>query len=316
MDSGEQYAIHMTSEMLPKLYMTGSGVAEGDAGVYTFGVLKTLVRVNSDREVVYYRNLQCMSDYVGTTNFEVNEVDGTNFYAFNVDINTEFPLGGFSSSVYVVMDENYKEIDIVNLAANDDPNHTHGAGYLDEHEFRILGKGHYLALSYTPLLVDNLPAGVEGINGTSSAYVWAGIYQEIQDGKAVNEINTADYAELYASSVEGCDYANSAPVGQKATARAITCTPTLSTTRSTPMETFRRSSYRCATKAPCTSSICPPAIWNGSWAAPLPRFQALGITSIPVKPTTASHSMRSCSASLLPLRMQQLRRHRRDQRLR
>ena len=202
MDSGETYLIHGTSEMLPQLFMTGSGVSADDKGVYSFASTNMLVRINSDREVVYYRDTTCMSP-ASSFNFEADDSSGELFFAYDVPTARGMYGGGYSSGFYVIMDKNYKEIDVVGMQANDDPEHTHGLGYIDMHEIRILGEGHYLTLSYTPLAVDNLPAGVNGVDGTSKAYVWAGIFQEVENGEVIGEINTTDYPELYASAVEG-----------------------------------------------------------------------------------------------------------------
>ena len=65
-------------------------------------------------------------------------------------------MGGFSSGYYLVMDENYTDIDEATLAANDDEKHYHGQGYLDQHEFVVLGKDHYINLSYTPVLAEDV----------------------------------------------------------------------------------------------------------------------------------------------------------------
>ena len=46
-----------------------------------------------------------------------------------------------------------------------------------------LEKNHYINLSYTPVLADNLPETVKGLDGGNTAYVWVGIIQEVKDGK-------------------------------------------------------------------------------------------------------------------------------------
>lgn len=206
MDSGEEYAVHTASEMIPLLKLAGNGVSADDFGIYTFENMMKLIRINSDRELVYFRDVTCLAP-MASFNFEADEASGKLYLAYDVPISQKMYGGGYNSAVYVVMDENYREIDVVGMLPNDDPNHTHGEGYIDQHEHRMLGDKHYLTLSYTPLEVDNLPEGVEGIDGTSRAYVWACIFQEIWDGKVISEINTTDYPELYASAVEGCDFA-------------------------------------------------------------------------------------------------------------
>ena len=118
-------------------------------------------------------------------------------------------MGGFSSGYYLVMDDNYVDIDQATLKANSDEKHYHGQGYLDQHEFVVLGKNHYINLSYTPVLADNLPETVKGLDGGNTAYVWVGIIQEVKDGKVIKEINTGDYPLLYDSAVESINYSES-----------------------------------------------------------------------------------------------------------
>ena len=113
--------------------------------------------------------------------------------------------GGYSSGEYVIMDENYKEIDYVTLLSNEDKNHTHGEGYLDQHEFQLLGKDHWVSLSYTGVLVKNLPDSVEK-NKDGGAYVHTGIIQEVKDGKVIHEYHTSDYPLLYETAQEETAY--------------------------------------------------------------------------------------------------------------
>lgn len=208
MADGQTYAIHTVSENLPTFYMTGNGVSADDAGVYTFAINSELIRVNSDREVVYYRDISCFNEQAAP-NFQVEQVGDDYYFAFPVTLNTTMGTFGMTNGAFNVMDSNYVDQELVTLAANTDKNHTHGEGYLDTHEFRILGPHHYLVVSYTPLEITNLPSGIEGVNGTSHAYVDAGIVQEIKDGKVVAEINTTDYPDFYTNAVEGRGYAAS-----------------------------------------------------------------------------------------------------------
>ena len=69
----------------------------------------------------------------------------------------------------------------------EDPNHTHGEGYLDPHEFVMIDANHDLLLRYTLEDVDNLPDSLEGIDGAQSTY---GILQEVKDDTLVAEIDT------------------------------------------------------------------------------------------------------------------------------
>ena len=76
-------------------------------------------------------------------------LDGDRYYSAFVELEPDFrnSNGGFSSGFYLVMDENYQDIDKAVLEANDSENQNHGQGYLDQHEFLVLGEDHYILLS-------------------------------------------------------------------------------------------------------------------------------------------------------------------------
>ena len=216
MADGTEYKIHTLNELMPDLEVVNNGVAEADKGVYTFSVDHFFLRVNTEGELIYYRNMNCVGESDGkelmAENFAAQDtLDGDRYYSAFVELEPDFrnSNGGFSSGFYLVMDENYQDIDKAVLEANDSENQNHGQGYLDQHEFLVLGEDHYILLSYTPILADNLPDTVEGIDGGNTAYVWTGIIQEVKDGEVVNEVNTADYPLLYESAVEKIDYAGS-----------------------------------------------------------------------------------------------------------
>ncbi|MDO4734977.1 MAG: aryl-sulfate sulfotransferase [Lachnospiraceae bacterium] len=215
MASGAVYKVHMIPETFPAFEITGDGVAADNAGVYSFALDKFFIRVNTAGELIYYRNMSQVGEELMAENFAPQNFGDKQYYSAFIELHPEFrnAQGGYSSGFYLVMNENYQDIDQVTLAANEEENHKHGAGYLDQHEFLVMGDNHYMLLSYTPLLIENLPASLKGIDGGNSAYVWAGIMQEVQDGKVVSEVNTADYPLLYESAVEKIDYAGSTDQG-------------------------------------------------------------------------------------------------------
>lgn len=215
---GSSYNVHTLNEMMPSMSITGSGVSKENAGVYDFALDKFLLRVNTDGELVYYRNLGSVGELMAE-NFAKQVTENGSCFTYFAELHKDYRQanGGYSSGMYVVMDDNYVEDDYVTLLPNDDANHTHGEGYLDQHEFVVLGEDHYLTLSYTPELVNNLPDTVKGLNDGNTAYVWAGVFQEVKDGKVLKEINTTDYPMLYESAVEKIDYANSTDHGTTVT---------------------------------------------------------------------------------------------------
>lgn len=165
--------------------------------------------MSTEGQLLFYRNMSCVGAEPIVENFTVQRTPDGIFYTYYVELEMKYRNigGGYSSGIYVVMDENLVEFEEVCMLPNQDPNHTHGQGYLDQHELVMVGGGHYLTLSYTPLFVDNLPEGVAGIDGGRTAYVWAGIFQEVKDGKLIAELNTTDYPMLYDTGIEFVNYA-------------------------------------------------------------------------------------------------------------
>lgn len=218
MSDDTEYRVHTVNESMPGMVITGSGVDAANAGVYNFALDKFLLRVNTEGELVYYRNMGCVGELMAE-NFTAQETADGTYYSCFVELHPDFrnANGGYSSGMYVVMDENYSEIDYVTLLPNTEENHTHGEGYLDQHEFLVMGSNHYWTLSYTPELVSNLPETVKGLEDGNTAYVWAGVFQEVKDGQVLHEINTTDYPLLYESAVEKLDYANSTDQGIEVT---------------------------------------------------------------------------------------------------
>lgn len=211
MTDGTEYNIHTVNELMVDMDIYTDG--EVDKGVYTFVVDKFLLRVNTEGKIVYYRNINNVGELMAE-NFMAQDTEDGRFYTYFVELKKEMrnANGGYSSGMYVVMDENYKEIDYVTLIPNEDKNHTHGEGYLDQHEFVMLSRDHWISLSYTPLLVENIPNG-KGIDGGNTGYVHAGIIQEVKEGKVIQEINTVDY-EVFYNSVQECgDYETSTDKG-------------------------------------------------------------------------------------------------------
>lgn len=215
---GQTYTIHVGNDMMPQLETKSDNPAED--GVYSFAVDKFFFRVNTDEEIIYFRDLSCVEDNIRpetesplegllAENFKAVDAqeDGQRYYTYFVELRSDMrnSQGGYSSGEYVVMDKNYKEINYVTLMPNEDKNHTHGEGYLDQHEFQLLGKDHWIALSYTGVFVKNLPDGITP-NAEGGAYVHAGIIQEVQDGKVLHEFQTTDYPELMKTAQEETDF--------------------------------------------------------------------------------------------------------------
>lgn len=207
---GSEYRIHTIHELMAQLDITKNG--ETAAGAYSFAIDKFLIRLDTQGQILYYRNVGCIEAGM-VENFKAQDTDEGRFYTYFAELKPSWRNvnGGYSSGMYVIMDENFKEIEYVTLMPNDDNNHTHGEGYLDQHEFVMLGKDHWLSLSYTPVYVENIPEG--GIDGGNTGYVHAGIIQEVKDGAVIQEINTTDYEIFYRTAMECGDYETSTDQG-------------------------------------------------------------------------------------------------------
>jgi hypothetical protein len=203
------YSIHTVNEYMPAMHIS-TGTLKPRDGVYSFTVDNFLLRVGTDGNIVYYRNYSHLEGN-RVENFKPQDTADGRFYTVCVELNAKLRGIGFVSGMFTVMDENYKEINYITLSPNSDKNHTHGEGYLDDHEFLLLGRNHWICLSYTPMLVNNLVSG--GIDGGTTAYVQACIVQEVVSGSVVHEYNSTDYPQLYAAAKENVKYDSSS--GQK-----------------------------------------------------------------------------------------------------
>jgi hypothetical protein len=190
--------IHTVNDYMPTMHIT-TGTLKPQAGVYSFTVDRFLLRVSTEGKIVYYRNMGFLSGH-NVENFKAQDTADGRFYTFFTELNPGMRGMGFVSGMYVVMDENYREVNYITLAASSGQHHTHGEGYLDDHEFLLLGRTHWISLSYTPVLANNLKG--LGIGGGNTAYVQACIIQEVQDGKVLHEYHMTDYPELYAAAKE------------------------------------------------------------------------------------------------------------------
>ena len=204
LEDGTKYNIHTYNALLPDIDITGTGVAPENAGIYSILLDGFMIRVNTDGQLVYYRDTSCTGEEVD--NFASQEVDGKMYYTIFVNLH-KYTMS--MHGTFLVMDENYKDLDQLLLAENQDTAIPHKVAYLEPHEFIVLEEGHYLTLCYMPIHVSNLPDDVEGINGTKEAYVWAGLIQEVKDGKVLMEYNTASDPVYYSNAVERIDFAGS-----------------------------------------------------------------------------------------------------------
>lgn len=192
---------------LPTGYYNGITLSDGaEAGYYYFNLYNYIYKIDTSGNVVFYRAMDVMDDVPGGFDFKRTEVDGTVYYSY---LNTTAPadkplLSGvnYARAYAVVLDQNYNEIDRVEILTDTDGTVTSLANC----QFTILGDHHYLISAYVGKRVYNIPDSVP--HSAVGARVVANVIQEIKDGQVVWEWDSTDYPELYAMSVEGNDYYN------------------------------------------------------------------------------------------------------------
>ncbi|MCL2295620.1 MAG: aryl-sulfate sulfotransferase [Methanomassiliicoccaceae archaeon] len=110
---------------------------------------------------------------------------------------------GYAGGVRVIMDETYKEIDRIKMAANTGSS----VDVVEGHDFYFIDDGHYIISNYEVRLVHNIPAGLKP--QPQGSKVVASHLQEVKNGKVLLDWYSTDHAELYALSEAGYnDYAN------------------------------------------------------------------------------------------------------------
>ncbi|MFI3173523.1 MAG: arylsulfotransferase family protein, partial [Eubacteriales bacterium] len=171
-----------------------------EEGYYYFTQGDTIYKMDTNGDIVYY---------LGTTgdahDFKAYMIDGEVYYTYlqaATECSDEHMTGvGYYRCRAVVMNANYEIIDeMIYMVETDGVPANHS---LENHEFNMLDLGHYMTTSYVATNVDNIPTDVDD---DGCAYVVACVAQEIIDGELVFEWNSTDHPELYAYSVENCDY--------------------------------------------------------------------------------------------------------------
>ena len=177
-------------------------------GYYYFNLNNYIYKVDTSGNVVFYKKVEGADAVSGGMDFKRTEVDGKVYYSY-LSANTPPDKAylndvGYGRSYAVVLDENYNEIDrVLYLLEGEELSFGNP---LENHQFTILGEGHYLISGYVGKRVNNFPDDVP--HSVLGSRVVANIIQEIKDGKVVWEWDSTDYPELYAMSVENNDYFN------------------------------------------------------------------------------------------------------------
>lgn len=146
-----------------------------------------------------------MTDFI--RDFRKYEFDGKTYYSYleraqeydNIDV------VGAAHMRLIITNDKYQEIDRVEyLISGDDIINNHS---IENHEYQVLGLGHYIVSAYSAQDVDNVPSDYTS-NDDGTASVVAAVFQEINDGELVFEFISSDYPEFYELSTDRNDFGN------------------------------------------------------------------------------------------------------------
>lgn len=199
------YYLRTLPEDFPELTPQGEGAK---SGYYYTTMGNYVVKFDTKGQVVFYRN----ANATNAGPFRRNEVDGEIIYSYleAQDPSPHVALTGigYRTTKLVMLNEQYEKIEEVPyMAATEKVPENYP---LENHDYLILGKDHYILTTYVGKRVTNIPSTVEG--SEYGANVVACIFQEVKDGECIFEWDSTDHPELYAASREAGDYTNNSRV--------------------------------------------------------------------------------------------------------
>ncbi len=193
--SGEVLTSYLAT--LPVNFVVGDVVKNNpDKGFYYLAYSNLIFKISTEGEIVYFRGVN------NANYFNRTEIDGEVYYSYLEEIvSDEFDDVDITGSLRcqaVVMDEHYQEVDVVKSIV---ATKTVDALPLDNHQFEILGLGHYLLSAYNEKVVYNIPGYEDGVN------VIEAVIQEVKDGELLLNWQSCDHPELYDMfTLSGYDY--------------------------------------------------------------------------------------------------------------
>lgn len=202
---GTNYYLRTLPKDFPPLVAQGESSASG----YFYTTMGSyVVKFDAKGQVVFYRNAN-VSD---AGPFQRNIIDGEVVYSYLeiITSSAHLPLKetGYRTTRLVLLNEQYQKTGDVRYMAETD---KVPAQYpLENHDYLILGKDHYILTTYVGKRVTNIPAETDPSG--YGANVVACIFQEIKDGVCVFEWDSTDHPELYAASLEAGDYTNNSRI--------------------------------------------------------------------------------------------------------
>lgn len=204
-DLNRKYFVRTLPNSFPDFEIHGQSKQEGDyySNFYLDGS-PYVYKMSNEGDILYY-NSSDSEDKNGVTNFAKWDIGDNDRYSFfSRDNDDHIETSGYNYGSFVILDENYEEIDKVRSFPSEKYNiHTDKA---ETHDFIMIDDGHYMLMNYV-LDSPNPEDLTEDLNLESN--VLAAYVQEIKDDEVVWEWLSTDYSEFYGNSVENNDYSNS-----------------------------------------------------------------------------------------------------------
>lgn len=204
-DFQRTYLVQTLPSSFPEIEKHGLSKYEGDyySNLYIDGN-PYIYKMSNEGKVLFYKNIKGENKN-SVTNFAKWNINKKERYSHFAMDNTENVSGtGYIYGDFVIMDENYKEIDRVHSLPSNDYDIL--SDKAETHDFLMIDDNHYMLLNY---VVDT--PNPEDINDDINidTKVLATYVQEIKDDEVVWEWISTDYNEFYDGSVENNDYKNS-----------------------------------------------------------------------------------------------------------
>ncbi len=153
-----------------------------------------ICKLNERGEIIYYRKASTPSM------FDCRLFDGKLYYSYLTKVESaEYPkivgVGSYRCNA-IIMDENYEQIDCIEAILPHESLPNIEGHPLDNHQFEMLGVGHYLVTAYVEEMVYNIPQLIE-TDEPKGVMVVAAVMQEIKDGELLFSWKSTDHPELY-----------------------------------------------------------------------------------------------------------------------
>lgn len=201
-ETGEQYI-----RTLPNAVWDYTVLSRVDDGVYYYAHNGYALKMDHTGDIIfYYTDPNSSVKYLNE--FRKMEFGDKTYYLFTAyNYSHQWPAlgsGAGPNAKEIILDERYYPVTTVESLY--ETKRTPAGIPLDQHEFLMLGEGHYVLCGYVPVRVTNIPDTVpHSVFGTRVA---AAVIQEVKDGQVVFEWYSTDYPELYEYCVDQADFFN------------------------------------------------------------------------------------------------------------